>query len=311
MKLPFEGAQMSKKIASTVYKKIIALANSSPSQLWPTIAFLIDCFLHERKLNTFRGVEIQNPIHKQALHSLMRHGFYVLPNFISSEDCLNFRTSIDLAIQNHPELVHRGSTYDLRLYGIENISNSFISFNTNTLLSEIASSYLKCSARAAFTLGARMSHQINNSGSGGGWHRDSKFRQIKAIVYLSDVNQQNGPFQLIKDSQKKFQHLRDNYLAGLSYNEVRWSGALIERVLKNTEPSRLKSFNGKAGTLILVDTSTIHRGAPILEGSRYAMTNYYYPQHHIDHSIFAQFYPVAHFDERGFPKSAFVVEANN
>ena len=36
------------------------------------------------------------------------------------------------------------------------------------------------------------------------------------------------------------------------------------------------TLTGKAGTLILFDGSLIHRGKPILEGKRYALTNYYF-----------------------------------
>ena len=35
------------------------------------------------------------------------------------------------------------------------------------------------------------------------------------------------------------------------------------------------------GTLILVDTSLIHRGKPIEDGTRYAITNYWYPRNSI------------------------------
>ena len=38
------------------------------------------------------------------------------------------------------------------------------------------------------------------------------------------------------------------------------------------------TLTGKAGTLILFDGSLIHRGKPVLEGKRYALTNYYFPE---------------------------------
>ena len=42
--------------------------------------------------------------------------------------------------------------------------------------------------------------------------------------------------------------------------------------------SSKKTILGTAGTLILVDTSLIHRGSPLLSGKRYALTNYYVPE---------------------------------
>ena len=45
---------------------------------------------------------------------------------------------------------------------------------------------------------------------------------------------------------------------------------------------RIETIKGKAGTLILVDTSLIHRGKPLVNGCRYALTNYYYPYYQIN-----------------------------
>jgi hypothetical protein len=52
----------------------------------------------------------------------------------------------------------------------------------------------------------------------------------------------------------------------------------INELIKK-DPERLLTFTAKAGTLLFVDTSLLHRGAPIKKGSRYALTNYYYPSY--------------------------------
>ena len=62
---------------------------------------------------------------------------------------------------------------------------------------------------------------------------------------------------------------------------------------------RIKNFTASAGTLIIFDSSTIHRGSPILEGKRYAITNYYYAERLINHSVYAHFHPVAGYNEFG------------
>ena len=53
----------------------------------------------------------------------------------------------------------------------------------------------------------------------------------------------------------------------------------------------MHTFTAKAGTLILFDSSTIHRGAPITAGTRYALTNYYYPPSHITDDTYRAFAP--------------------
>ena len=46
------------------------------------------------------------------------------------------------------------------------------------------------------------------------------------------------------------------------------------------------------GTLILVDTSTLHRGR-IKKGTRYALTNYYYTINQINKELFKKFKVIA------------------
>lgn len=38
---------------------------------------------------------------------------------------------------------------------------------------------------------------------------------------------------------------------------------------------------GKKGTLLLLDTSLIHRGSPLRMSERYALTNYLYPSRQV------------------------------
>ena len=46
------------------------------------------------------------------------------------------------------------------------------------------------------TLAAKLSHKKGNLGSGQGWHRDSYFRQFKAMAYLTDVKFKNQDLSL-------------------------------------------------------------------------------------------------------------------
>ena len=40
----------------------------------------------------------------------------------------------------------------------------------------------------------------NETNSGGDWHRDGDVSQMKAMIYLSDVTENKGPFTFIRDS---------------------------------------------------------------------------------------------------------------
>jgi len=61
----------------------------------------------------------------------------------------------------------------------------------------------------------------------------------------------------------------------------RFSNNEIKKILKKNNSTSIK-ITGKAGTLILVDTSLIHRGNPLKHGTRYALTNYMYPKYKFD-----------------------------
>ena len=52
------------------------------------------------------------------------------------------------------------------------------------------------------TMANRVTFSSNNNGSGNGWHKDAYRKQFKSILYLNNVDNNNGPFQLLKKSNK-------------------------------------------------------------------------------------------------------------
>ena len=94
---------------------------------------------------------------------------------------------------------------------------------------------------------------------------------------MSDVNNKNGPFQIINNTG----NIKSNFkILRILKNNVFNTRFKNSDVIKITKKLNLKinTLKGSAGTLILVDTSNIHRGSPIMAGKRYALTNYYYPK---------------------------------
>ena len=63
--------------------------------------------------------------------------------------------------------------------------------------------------------------------------------------------------------------------ANLKYNQYRLSENQVKKIEMNWE--KKKDYKRKPGTVILFNSSTIHRGSPIINGERYSLTNYYYP----------------------------------
>ena len=278
-------------------------AESHSRRYWVNFAQLVDYiawYANKNKIKPKIKPKIKlTELTKDALVNLNKYGFCVIPDFIPLDLCHDLKQRIDLNINIHPELIHPSTPYDLRLHGIENVDKSFKFFSEYHWVNEIASLYLKESAKSAFTLAARLNTTPENIGSGGGWHRDSDFRQVKAMLYLTNVSEKNGYFQLLTQSHKFLNKITDNSVASQPYRSVRWTDLLIDKLLNATGHERIKNFTASAGTLIIFDSSTIHRGSPILEGKRYAITNYYYAERLINHSVYAHFHPVAGYNEFG------------
>jgi hypothetical protein len=104
------------------------------------------------------------------------------------------------------------------------------------------------------------------------WHRDREdWRMVKVAVYLTDVDQNSGPFECVtpevnsellqKSAPKyrRFNHLEDQNIA--------------------FDGDQFKSCLGKAGTVIFVDTALYyHRGKPPISNDRSAVFFSYFSQ---------------------------------
>lgn len=114
------------------------------------------------------------------------------------------------------------------------------------------------------------------------WHIDSFFKQLKIFLFLTDTHEQSGPFEFIPFTNSKAfkltalckgKYLRPRDLLSDKRTYQKISDVWVENLQK-------KGFNPKpiickAGTLLIVDTSLIHRARPCITGSRYALTAYY------------------------------------
>ena len=244
-------------------------------------------FFYER--NKFKSNKTDLQIEAiSILKKLDKDGFCIVKNFWDEDKCLEGIKEVEKIMINYPKYLHSDNKSDLRVFGAENISSEIGSFSKNNLLNEIANEYNKKNTQLGFTLGAKIYYRPNNKGSGEGWHRDGFYRQFKALLYLNDVGIRNGPFQLIKDSHKCRNLIKDIKKADLKYMQYRLSEDEISKLISNN-PSRLITILGKKGTLILFDTSMLHRGAPIKEGYRYVLTNYYYTNNQIDKELYKRF----------------------
>jgi hypothetical protein len=220
---------------------------------------------------------------KQHLINLRNHGYSIIYNYLSEAQCGELRAKVDQAVVDYPMATWSGVLgADKRIFGIENVGGGFLNFHKDQFLREIGRQYIDCRIENLLTLAARIDAVKGNLGSGEGWHRDGNHFQFKVLVYLSDVKHENGPFQLIDRSHRYPQVVSDNFSMQTEDSlGTRFSDEQVSLLLAQ-QPERLITLAAPAGTAVLVDTSTIHRGSPIQQGRRYALFNYYYPYYDID-----------------------------
>lgn len=127
-------------------------------------------------------------------------------------------------------------------------------------------------------LGAHLKANKDSLGSGEGWHRDSWFGQKKIMIYLNDVDENNGPFQYLPNSSK-FSNKFNSFIKG--------QGDRIDN--ESVDAKSIITVTGKRGTSCEFDGTMIHRGKPPISGERYALTVYLYSNSYNKNDIEAKF----------------------
>jgi hypothetical protein len=219
---------------------------------------------------------------QHIVDEVKEYGFSIFPNFYSQLDCIHLKTEIDRIIEIRKQkkcLWVDPYGADKRCYGAEDDSRLIADFCNNEFIQSIADNVFEAKMSCSNTLAARIEYKEGNIGSGQGWHRDGNHFQFKALVYLTDVELKDGPFQLLTGSHKPESILKNIKLNRYDGTKLRFDNQEIERLIKS-ETNELKVFTAKAGTLVFFDSSCLHTGSPLSSGGlRYALTNYYYPSY--------------------------------
>lgn len=202
---------------------------------------------------------------KGKFSSLKERTAFVRSNDITPESAILIREKIDevLKIKNHPRVWQDDLGADMRILGFENDMPEIVDIlNIREHIKSI-SMYLGRSIKSWHLMANRISFIEDNLGSGGGYHRDSPFsHEVKCIWYLCNVGIKNGPFEYLNYSHFNSIKQRKKYALGQSRFKKLYNGDKTSPVIGNT------------GTMVVCDTKCIHRGKPIAEGNRHAVTLY-------------------------------------
>lgn len=229
-----------------------------------------------RDFNKIENIPLSTDDKKKYKDQLERDGIAIISNYYSPEKCDNLKESLEEWFSDDKKIWKDEVGSDHRLHFANEYIEDIQDFYADSFINSIISSYEATSNFNGFTLANKVVPKPENKGSGRGWHRDYvKRTQTKALIYLSDVNEENGPFQYILGTHKLRSVLDVQLKINSKFDQYRFSKEDIDLLLKKTN-YELKTVSGLKGTLILVDTRGLHRGKPIEEGVRYALTNYYW-----------------------------------
>ncbi|MGB0897273.1 MAG: phytanoyl-CoA dioxygenase family protein [Flavobacteriaceae bacterium] len=236
-------------------------------------------FVHLKNVLHKEDIPLSQQV-KQVMDLVYSKGYCVVQNFLSIDECQSLREEVDQVLAAHADELWKDKIgADKRAFGIDRVSEKIKSlFYKHSFIVATREAYYQLGEQHLLgcTMANRIEAKSNNLGSGGGWHRDSvNVRQFKAILYLTDVTEKNGAFQYVTGTQDRNTVFEGILKHSFHYKHNRFTPKEIEKILVDRK-HELHTLTGKAGTLILVDTSGIHRGKPIEVGVRYALTNYYW-----------------------------------
>jgi hypothetical protein len=209
--------------------------------------------------------------------SLARDGCILIPNFLPKEACDHLVEQGRQIIINRPDYVSlESNNSDKRIYGVDKVIADYRLLPATKLLDDCARKFYRTDDIDYFQMLGNITFSDANLGSGGGWHRDSPFsHQFKFILYLNDVDKENGPFEYIMRTHNSKEILKYTNRCDLSLSKYRFSEEEAEKILKDPD-YELATLTGQAGTLLIADVKGLHRGKPLQSGERWATTRYYF-----------------------------------
>ena len=220
----------------------------------------------------------------QSINKILNiYGICILTNYFDHNILNNIKNEVINIFKNIDKIddlyveqsIKEEMSNDKRIFNVQNYSKLINDvFNNNKFFLNIAKIYTNKDLTKRRSLINHVYYEKNKkNNSGAGWHRDNHNMQFKIIMYLNNVNLNNGCFQFIPKSSKKYMGIPPSRTK--NYN-TRYTDDTINSLLKKYN-TNIMNIEGKCGTIIIVDTTYIHRGNILKLGERYAITEYFFP----------------------------------
>lgn len=248
---------------------MVGLAQKAVSALGTVLHWAYVSARRER----FRVRRAPAPEIDAIVDEIRREGIACLPDFLSPSDCATLRDWIDdetsRRYRERPWIKERG------IIGAETMHPLIGDFYRSALPHATAEAILANRMIPAFTEASKIVARPDARRSYSGWHRDTLFRELKAIVYLSDVEEEDGAFEYLPGSLSLGNVLGDINQIGLRYPERHLNEEQIDRLIESGRYTP-RIVCAPAGTLLLCNTAALHRRRACRGRSRYSLTNSYF-----------------------------------
>jgi len=202
---------------------------------------------------------------ENIVSAIENNGYFIIKNYYSIEQCNNILNDIKNIPQNS---INYGEGKDIRIVNFENYSKSAQNFLNDNFLLQIGNNLLghkvdKIKKRCQLGI---LKYHSGDECSGGGWHVDNHNPQFKALLYLTNVNLNNGPFAIMSQ-----------LLTSKDYKPIsKEKNTRFPDKIEEDYKDNIQYLTGNMGDVIVVNTQNIHRGTTIKQGERISLTNYYY-----------------------------------
>jgi ectoine hydroxylase-related dioxygenase (phytanoyl-CoA dioxygenase family) len=173
--------------------------------------------------------------------------------------------------------VRPGKEFVVRAHSFEGVildsDDPWFAFSSSRRMLDVANAYLRLWSKLSYVDLWYTAQQpaTDERVASQNWHVDFDDKHLlKAFVYLSDVDAGHGPFQYVPGSQPGGRHHSVRPWVPMGYGRVP-----DEDVARNVPAEEIATFTGPKGTLILCNTSGLHRGGFATSGPRVLATATY------------------------------------
>lgn len=250
--------------------------------------------LHDRLLGN-RGARkrfashepVLNDVQRGIVEALDREGYVTLPfSELVGEDVWHAVQAQGNAFVEETERtlaeggrgkVRAGKEFVMRAYSFEGTTlgaaNAWFSASASRRMLDVANAYLRLDSKLSYVDLWYTAQQpaSDERVASQNWHVDFDDKHLlKAFVYLSDVGTDHGPFEYVPGSQPGGRHHEVRPWTPMGYGRVP-----DEDVARSVPAEEIARFTGPRGTLILCNTSGLHRGGFATAGPRILATATY------------------------------------